>query len=97
MEAALAIATLVGLAVLCAAGITAAALQIRCVDAAREAARLAARGDIASAAVGLAPSGASLEVRREGDYFLARVSGRAPLLPGLVVSGEAVAAAEPDR
>jgi hypothetical protein len=97
VEAALAIATLVGVVVLCAAGITAAALQIRCVDAAREAARLAARGDVAAAAIGLVPSGASLEVRREGGYVLARVSSRAPLLPGLVLAGEAVAAAEPDR
>ena len=96
MEAALAIATLVGVLLLCAAGIMAAALQIRCVDAAREAARLAARGDVAASA-GLAPSGASLEVRRDGGYVLARVSGRAPLLPGLVISAEAVAAAEPDR
>ena len=97
MEAALAIATMVAVVLLCAAGITAAALQIRCVDAAREAARLAARGDVASAASSLAPSGASLEVRRDGGYVLARVSGRAPMLPGLVISAEAVAAAEPDR
>lgn len=72
-------------------------LQVRCVDAAREAARLAARGDTAGAATagGLVPAGASLEVRHDGDYVVARVSGAVPLLPGLVIAGQAVAATEP--
>lgn len=69
-------------------------LQVRCVDAAREAARLAARGDAAGAG-GLVPAGASLEVRHDGDYVVARVSGAVPLLPGLVIAGQAVAVAEP--
>lgn len=38
--------------VLCLAGVTAVSMQVRCVDAAREAARLAARGD--SSALGAA-------------------------------------------
>ena len=85
---------------MCAAGVTAVVLQIRCVDAAREAARLAARGDGpagAASARSLAPPGTALEVRRDGGYVVARVSVRAPLLPGLVIAGEAIAAAEPDR
>ncbi|EFD56183.1 conserved hypothetical protein [Mycobacterium tuberculosis T92] len=48
MEAALAIATLVLVLVLCLAGVTAVSMQVRCIDAAREAARLAARGDVRS-------------------------------------------------
>ena len=45
VEAAFAIAALVAVLVLCLAGLTAVAMQVRCIDAAREAARLAARGD----------------------------------------------------
>lgn len=37
MEAALAIATLVLVLVLCLAGVTAVSMQVRCIDAAREA------------------------------------------------------------
>jgi hypothetical protein len=96
VEAALAIATLVAILLLCAAGITAVSMQVRCIDAAREAARLAARSDAAAAEVAarIAPAGASLDVRRDGGYVIARVSGRTPLLPGLVITGEAMAAVE---
>lgn len=99
MEAALAIATLVAVLVLCAAGLTAVAVQVRCVDAAREAARLAARGDsaAATAAGGLAPPGAAVELRRDGGHIVARVSGRSPILPGVVIVGHAVAAIEPGQ
>ncbi|MDO3640326.1 TadE family type IV pilus minor pilin, partial [Mycolicibacterium arseniciresistens] len=45
MEAAFAVAAVVTVLVLCAAGVSAVAMQVRCLDAAREAARLAARGD----------------------------------------------------
>jgi hypothetical protein len=96
VEAALAVAALVALLVLCLAGVTAIATQVRCLDAAREAARLAARGD-GAAVVGarnVAPAGAAVEVRREGGYIVARVSDRSPMLPGVVIVGEAVSAAE---
>ncbi len=95
MEAAMAIATLVAVLALCLAGFAAVILQIRCVDAAREAARLAARGDGSGAVGALAPAGAAVEVRRDGAYVIARVSGRSPVLPGVVIVGEAVSAAEP--
>lgn len=97
VETALAIVTLLAVLLLCAAGVTALSLQIRCIDAAREAARLAARGDprAVAGAAAVGPPGAVVEVRQDGDYVLARVSGRAPLLPGLVISGRAVAASEP--
>jgi len=84
--------------VLCAAGLTAVAMQVRCIDAAREAARLAARGDDASAGVAagtVGPAGATLRLRRDGGFVVATVSGRSRLLPGVVITADAVAAAEP--
>jgi hypothetical protein len=95
----LAIATMVAVLALCAAGIAAVSTQLRCIDAAREAARLAARGDLAATAVAavLAPPGASMDVRRDGGYIVARVSSRPAMLPGLVIIGEAISAAEPGQ
>lgn len=96
MEAALAIGALVAVLLLGTVGLAAVSLQVRCVDAAREAARLAARGDSAAVSAGdLVPAGTSLELRHDGRYVVARVSGHAPLLPGFVIAGQAVAAAEP--
>ncbi len=83
---------------LCVVGLAAIGAQIRCVDAAREAARLAARGDdrAAGAAVrGIAPTGAVLRMRRDGDFVVARVEVEVALLPGLAVGADAVAAVEP--
>jgi len=92
----MAIAAMVIVLLLCTSGIAAVSTQLRCIDAAREAARLAARGDPAATVVGigLAPPGASMDVRRDGGYIVARVSSRAALLPGVVIVGEAVSAAE---
>jgi len=73
-------------------------MQVRCVDAAREAARLAARGDdgsAANAAQGIAPDGAAVQLRRDGEFVVARVTARSPLLPGITIAAEAVVAAEP--
>ncbi|WUI28536.1 hypothetical protein OG976_11145 [Mycobacterium sp. NBC_00419] len=84
----------------CVGGLTAVSAQVRCVDAAREAARLAARGDTAGAdavARGVAPPGAAVEFRRSGDFVEVRVSTRSRLLPGIVISAGALAAAEPDH
>ncbi|SEH60483.1 hypothetical protein SAMN04489835_1933 [Mycolicibacterium rutilum] len=81
--------------VLCAAGLTALSTHIRCVDAAREAARLAARGDDGVAvARTLAPDGAAVQLGRDGDYVVATVTARSPL-PGLTIGARAVAALEP--
>jgi hypothetical protein len=83
---------------LCVAGLTAVSMQVRCVDAAREAARLAARGDDGSAAVAaqrVAPDGAAVELRRDGELVVATVTARSPLLPGVTIAAEAIAAAEP--
>ncbi len=90
--------TLVTVLVLCLAGITAMSMQLRCIDAAREAARLAARGDERSAvaaARGVAPAGAGVQLRRDGGFVVATVTTRSNLLIALRLSGTAVAAIEP--
>lgn len=74
--------------------------QLRCVDAAREAARAASRGDPAAVAIGrrVAPPGATVRVGREGDLIRVTVSAPLPTIgrawPGQV-SAAAVAEAEP--
>jgi hypothetical protein len=82
----------------CASSLTAVSMHIRCIDAAREAARLAARGDDGSeAARAIAPQGAVVELRRDGEHVVAIVSARSSLLPGITIAGRAVAAAEPGQ
>lgn len=96
----MAIAALVVVLALCLAGVTAVSMQVRCVDAAREAARLAARGDERSAleaARGTAPAGARIRVDRDGDFLVATVVARSKLLPRLDIAAKAVAAVEPRR
>ena len=86
--------------VLCLAGVSAVSMQVRCVDAAREAARLAARGDDRSAldvARRIAPPAARIQVRRDGDFLVATVVANSKLLPTLDITAKAVAAAEPWR
>jgi hypothetical protein len=86
--------------VLCLAGVTAVSMQVRCVDAAREAARLAARGDERSAvdvARRIAPAGASVQVRRDGEFVIATVRARSNLLPALAIAAKGVSAREPLR
>jgi len=98
VEAALAVAALVAVFVLCVGGLAAISAQVRCVDAAREAARLAARGDDASAAVAvhaIAPRSAVLRMRRDGDFVVATVAVVAPLVPGLTLGADAIAVIEP--
>jgi hypothetical protein len=84
--------------VLCLSAVTAVSAQVRCVDAAREAARLAARGDDRSAleaARSVAPPGAAVQTRREGGFVVASVTTRSVLLPGITIAAQAVAAVEP--
>jgi len=88
----------VAVLVVCAGGVTAVSAQVRCIDAAREAARLAARGDdvaAGSAVRAVAPPNATLELHRDGSFVVARVSSRSGLLPGVVIAATAIAAAEP--
>ena len=98
VEAALALAALVVVTVLCVSGVTAVIAGVRCTDAAREAARLAARGDGSAAtatALSVAPPGAEVHVRRDGGFVIATVTARHALLPGIPIRGHAVAAVEP--
>ncbi len=93
----MAIAALVVVLILCASGLTAVSMQVRCVDAAREAARLAARGEDGSAsgaAKRIAPDGATVQLRTDGEFVVAIVTAKSPLLPGITIAAEAVAAAE---
>ncbi|HST66113.1 MAG TPA: TadE family type IV pilus minor pilin [Mycobacteriales bacterium] len=78
--------------------------QLRCVDAAREGARAAARGEPAevarSAAARAAPTAAAVQIGTEGDSVRVTVSATAGrgggLLPAFRVSGTAVALREPE-
>lgn len=98
VEAALALGTLAVFLVLAMGALTAVAQSVRCTDAARELARLAARGESDRGrvvAAQLAPAGATLTLQRDGDTVVAVVS--TPPWPPLfiTVSGHAVAAWEP--
>ena len=100
VEAALALCSLVVVLALVVAAVSAVAAQLRCVDAAREAARLTARGEQGRAeelAQQIAPHGAVVAVTVRGDEVTARVSANpvAGLLPGIEVGAEAAAVLEP--
>ncbi|WP_174554541.1 TadE family type IV pilus minor pilin [Nocardia niwae] len=98
VEAALALTAVVATVVLCLGALLAASTQVRCVDAAREAARLVARGDQANArpaAERIAPPSAGIVFRTDGSHAIAVVSARTPLLPLLTLRAEAVATLEP--
>ncbi len=85
------------------AAVTVVGAQLRCVDAAREGARAAARGDDVATAQALAqraaPDGMSVVVTRAGEDVRVVVSGRIPVLGpvplDVEVSAEAVARLEP--
>jgi hypothetical protein len=81
-------------------GVDALVTKVRCVDAAREAARAAARGEAPdSLARRYAPDGATVSVQFDGDLVRATVRATArPLgghLPGFDIEAGAVAAVEP--
>lgn len=99
VETAIALCALVAVLGIALAGIAAVTDQLRCTDAAREAARLAARGEPdqgRAAAERIAPKGASIAIQVDGDAIAVKVTA-APvgLLPGLTVTGQAYAVAEP--
>jgi hypothetical protein len=100
VEAAMALAVLAVVLLACVAGVACVIAQVRCVDAAREAARLAGRGDAAGAAAAvaaLAPEGAALSVGGSGELVKATVtvSAAGGLLPGVTIRATATAAREP--
>ncbi|MEV4311136.1 TadE family type IV pilus minor pilin [Actinocrispum sp. NPDC049592] len=97
VEAAIALCSLALVLYLALAGIAAITTHLRCVDAAREAARLIARGEptLAQQAVAkIAPSNAHLSTTTDGDHIQVEISASTQL-PGLTVTGKAFAIAEP--
>jgi Flp pilus assembly protein TadG len=95
-----ALPALILLTLVAIAAVTAMLTKLECVDAAREAARAAARGESGVAAgARTAPVGATVTVSFHGGTVHASV--RAPVrpwgagLPGLAVDATAVAAVEP--
>ncbi|ADG99040.1 conserved hypothetical protein [Segniliparus rotundus DSM 44985] len=72
--------------------------HIRCVDAAREAARLAARGDARAArssAERIGPRGAQIAIDDRSGMIVATVTFRAPFLTTVDLGASAAAAPEP--
>lgn len=97
VEAALALCALTVFLVLALGALVAVAQTMRCADAARELARLAARGEPdrgRAVAARLAPSGARMELVPDGDTVTALVSVRLVGPLPLTVDGRAVAALE---
>jgi hypothetical protein len=99
VEAALALCSVVAVMVMVIAAVSAASAHLRCLDAAREAARLVSRGEPQRAqeiATAVAPRGATVDVRVSGDEVDVRVIAAAvPGIPGLSLVGVAVAVMEP--
>ena len=99
-ELAVGLPALVVLLLAALTAVSAVMTQLECVDAAREAVRAEARGE-AGVAAGrrVAPDGAQISVRTEGDTVRARVSSRVrplgPYLPSVEVRATAVAEREP--
>lgn len=98
VEAALALGTLTAFLALALGALGAVTASVRCTDAARELARLAARGEPdrgRAVAARLAPDGARLSVELEGETVVAEVA--APIagpLP-MTVGARSVAEREP--
>lgn len=82
-------------------GMAAAIDQLRCVDAAREAARLTARGEPEEgkkAAARIAPANAEITINTKGEHIEVniRASPASGLLPGIRLHAEAFAVREPE-
>jgi hypothetical protein len=101
VEAAIAFSAFVVLLALALSGLAAAADHVRCIDAAREAARLTARGEQEqgrAAALRIAPRGAEVTITVNGEHIQVRVTA-APaggMLPALRLRADAFAIREPD-
>lgn len=101
MEAAIAIAAFVLVLAMALSGASAMADQVRCMDAAREAARLTARGEPGeahSAAKRIAPKNAEVRITMNDDHIEVHVAAppAGGLLPGIRLHAEAFAVREPD-
>ncbi|MDX8051433.1 TadE family type IV pilus minor pilin [Lentzea sp. BCCO 10_0798] len=95
VEAAIAVSALLVAMWLGANGLTAVTEQMRCTDAAREAARLTARGERqrGEEAAGRIVANANVLIDSQGDAIKVVVSKRGPL--GLPLSARAFAVPEP--
>ncbi|MBG0565241.1 TadE family type IV pilus minor pilin [Actinoplanes aureus] len=82
------------------AAVSAVMHQAQCLDAAREAALAAARGETSRSAAETAPDGADIQVSEGADSVTAVVSAGVSMfggrLPGITVRATAVAAREPE-
>ena len=101
VEAAMALCAFLVVFAMALAGMSAMLDQLRCTDAAREAARLVARGEpdrVADAVRHIAPQGAIFAVTTSDDGIVVAVRDPAPssLLPGVHVNADAYAVPEPD-
>ncbi len=97
-EAALALGSLAVVTALATGAVAAAGASVRCTDAARELARLAARGEPdrgRAVAARLAPPGAQIALTVRGDEATAEVTAAAVAALPVRVSGRAVAVLEP--
>lgn len=100
VELAVGLPALVLLLLFALGAVNAVIARMECVDAARDGALAAARGDDGTAAGrDRAPAGATVSVGRDGERVRAEVRVRVrplgPHLPGIEVSGMAVAEVEP--
>lgn len=100
VEAALAVCALIAVLAMVLAGVCVMVAQVRCIDAAREAARLVARGEperAEQAARQVAPGGAQVAVRVNADEVIVEVSAQPVdgVLPAITVRAEAMAVLEP--
>ena len=98
VEAALALCSLVLVLALALGAVAAAAASVRCLDASRELARLASRGEAErgrAIAAELAPAGARLDLTHRGDTLVAEVSVQLLRPLPMRIGGRAVAAVEP--
>jgi|1186.fasta_scaffold312659_3 hypothetical protein len=100
VEAAIALGAFITVLALALGAISAAIDQLRCIDAAREAARLVARGESERAravAADIAPTSANVTITVQGDRIEVEVRAEPVngLLPGLQLHGAAFAIAEP--
>jgi len=98
VEAALALCTLTLVVAMAVGAITAAAVSVRCTDAARELVRLAARGEPdrgRAVAARLAPANARIELVVRGDEAIGEVTAAPLRLLPVHLTGRAMAVLEP--
>ncbi len=98
VEAAIAVGTLVVVAAAVIAAVATVLASIRCVDAARELARAAARGDAErgrTVAARIAPTGARMDLRADGEMVVVVVAAEPVGVLPLEVSGTATGLMEP--